>query len=117
MKKNDVKKGLLPYLFLIVTVVAVYYILSMKTITVNELTYDKLLKEVISHNVEKITITPKSSESIYYFEGKLKDYGEDEIFKVTAPYSETVMNELLEGDSGLNYEVITKADPGTSPLL
>ena len=117
MKKNDVKKGLIPYLFLIVVVVTVYYILSMKTIKVNELTYDKLLKEVTSHNVEKITITPKASESVYYFEGKLKGYGEDEIFKAQAPYSETVMNELLESDNGLNYEIVTKTDPGTSPLL
>ena len=80
MNKKDIKKGLLPYLLLLLLVAGVYYVLTMKTIKVNELTYDKLIKEVSEQNVEKITITPKSGESIYVFDGKLKSYGEDEVF-------------------------------------
>ena len=117
MKKKDVKKGLLPYLFLLVFVAVIYYILSMKTIKVNELTYDKLLKEVAEQKVEKITITPKTNEAIYVFEGKLKGYGEDERFHAVAPYSETVINQILDRDSELNYEIITKSDPGTSTIV
>ena len=116
-KKKDIKKGLIPYLILLLVVATVYYILSMKTIKVNELTYDKLLKEVAEQNVEKITITPKSGESIYVFDGKLKSYGDDEVFHAVAPYSETVMKELLESDSKLDYEIKTNADPGSSALL
>ena len=117
MNKKDIKKGLLPYLLLLLLVAGVYYVLTMKTIKVNELTYDKLIKEVSEQNVEKITITPKSGESIYVFDGKLKSYGEDEVFHAVAPYSETVMKELLESDDTLNYEIITKSDPGSSTLL
>ena len=117
MNKKDIKKGLLPYLLLLLLVAGVYYVLTMKTIKVNELTYDKLIKEVSEQNVEKITITPKSGESIYVFDGKLKSYGEDEAFHAVAPYSETVMKELLESDDTLNYEIITKSDPGSSTLL
>ncbi len=117
MNKKDIKKGLLPYLLLLLLVAGVYYVLTMKTIKVNELTYDKLIKEVTEQNVEKITITPKSGESIYVFDGKLKSYGENEVFHAVAPYSETVMKELLESDDTLNYEIITKSDPGSSTLL
>ena len=36
MHKKDLKKGLLPYVFLLLLVVCIYYILSMRTIKVNE---------------------------------------------------------------------------------
>ena len=117
MKKNDMKKALIPYFILAIALGVVLYLLQMKTIKINELTYDKLIKEAREGNVEKITITPRSDESVYYFEGKLKSYGEDEQFKAKAPYSETVMKELLESDDSLNYEIVTKSDPGNSVFL
>ena len=117
MKKKNIKKGLLPYLFLLILVAAIYYILSMKSIKVNELTYDKLVKEVQEQNIKKVTITPNTSESIYTFEGTLKSYGENEKFKVVAPYSETVLKTIIESDSSLDYEIKTNADPGSGALL
>ena len=106
MNKKDIKKGLLPYLLLLLLVAGVYYVLTMKTIKVNELTYDKLIKEVSEQNVEKITITPKSGESIYVFDGKLKNYGEDEVFHAVAPYSETVINQITFSYEAEVYAVI-----------
>ncbi len=117
MKKNDMKKALIPYFILAIALGVVLYLLQMKSVKINELTYDKLIKEAREGNVEKITITPRSDESVYYFEGKLKSYGEDEIFNAKAPYSETVMKELLESDETLNYEIVTKSDPGNSVFL
>ena len=117
MKKKNIKKGLLPYLFLLILVAAIYYILSMKSIKVNELTYDKLVKEVQEQNIKKVTITPNTSESVYTFEGTLKSYGENEKFKVVAPYSETVLKTIIESDSSLDYEIKTNADPGSGALL
>ena len=117
MHKKDLKKGLLPYVFLLLLVVCIYYILSMRTIKVNELTYDKLLKEVTEQNIEKMTVTPKTNESVYEFDGKLKTYGKDETFHVVAPYSETVMKQLIERDSTLEYELVTKSDPGSSAII
>ena len=117
MKKKNIKKGLLPYLFLLILVAAIYYILSVKSIKVNELTYDKLVKEVQEQNIKKVTITPNTSESVYTFEGTLKSYGENEKFKVVAPYSETVLKTIIESDSSLDYEIKTNADPGSGALL
>ena len=45
MKKN-VKKGMIPYLLLIVFVLSIYYILSLGGSKVNDLTYDKLISEI-----------------------------------------------------------------------
>ena len=117
MKKKSIKKGLIPYVFLLVMVAVIYYLLTMKTIKVNELTYDKLVKEVEAQNIEKVTITPNSSESTYTFEGRLKKYGENEKFHVVAPYSETVLKKVIESNSDLNYEIKTNADPGSGALL
>ena len=117
MKKKNIKKGLLPYLFLLILVAAIYYILTMKSVKVNDLTYDVLVKEVQAQNIKKVTITPNTSESTYTFEGTLKSYGDNEKFKVVAPYSETVLKTVIESDEELNYEIKTNSDPGSGALI
>ena len=46
MNKKDVKRGMLPYLLLIVIALGIYYMLSIGSMKVNDLTYDIFLSEI-----------------------------------------------------------------------
>ena len=116
MKKN-VKKGMIPYLLLIVFVLSIYYILSLGGSKVNDLTYDKLVSEIKGNNVEEIIITPNANEGTYNISGKLKNYGERESFYVKAPLTDTIISQIIDGNENLNYKIETESDPGSSPLL
>ena len=116
MKKN-VKKGMIPYLLLIVFVLSIYYILSLGGSKVNDLTYDKLISEIKGNNVEEIIITPNANEGTYNISGKLKNYGERESFYVKAPLTDTIISQIIDSNEKLNYKIETESDPGSSPLL
>ncbi len=116
MKKN-VKKGMIPYLLLIVFVLSIYYILSLGGSKVNDLTYDKLISEIKGNNVEEIIITPNANEGTYNISGKLKNYGERESFYVKAPLTDTIISKIIDSNENLNYKIETESDPGSSPLL
>ena len=79
MKKN-VKKGMIPYLLLIVFVLSIYYILSLGGSKVNDLTYDKLISEIKGNNVEEIIITPNANEGTYNISGNLKTMVKEKAF-------------------------------------
>ena len=109
-------KNTLPYLILIGVVIVVLFILDMQGNKVNELSTGELLKSLKDNNVTEIMITPNSNESVYYVEGKLKDYGENESFKTKLVESEVplITDYVTENDIA---EYDTKSDPGSSAFL
>ena len=117
MKNKNAKKGLVPYLILLFIILGVTYFLSMGGSKVNELTYDKLLGELKNGNVVEVVITPHSSEGTYIITGKLEGYAENELFTTTTPYSDAIINQIVEADENVNYKLDTESDPGSSPLL
>ena len=117
MNRKNVKRGMLPYLLLIVIALSMYYVLSIGGAKVNNLTYDKFLLEIQEGNVEEVVITPHSSEGTYNIKGRLKDYEENETFYVRAPLTDSIISQIVSIDSDLNYKINTESDPGSSPLL
>ena len=117
MNKKEVKRGMLPYLLLIVIALGIYYMLSIGSMKVNDLTYDVFLSEIKNGNVEEVVITPNANEGTYNITGKLKSYNENESFYVKAPLTDTIISQIVSIDDDLNYKLETEADPGSSPLL
>ena len=74
MKKKNVKRGIAPYLILILCVLLIYYFLAVGGSKVNDITYDKLLGEIREGNVTEVVVTQHSSEGVYVITGKLKGY-------------------------------------------
>ena len=116
MNKNSLKRGLLPYLILILFVFGAYYAFNVMNRKVNALSYDKLITLLDEEKVTELTITPKERAVTYEITGKLEGYKENESFFVRVPLSEAVMSEILSTQSG-NIEINTKADPESSSLL
>ena len=78
MNKNSIRRGLLPYLFLVLIVFSVYYLFNVLNQKVNVLTYDKFISSLNDREVETITVTPRDRAKIYEITGKLDDYQENE---------------------------------------
>jgi len=121
MNKKDVKKSnavrnFFPYLILLIIIGSVFFILNMGTKKVNDLTTGELIQALKESKVTEITIMPKSSESIYYIRGKLKDYKVNESFE--AKVVEAEINGIVTYATEKNIkEYKTESDPGASQLV
>jgi ATP-dependent metalloprotease FtsH len=117
MNKRDIKRGLLPYVVLILLVIGFYFMLDTGGKKENEFTYDKFIKEVTNGNVTEITITPKNGYKVYAITGKLEGYEEKETFVLKVPYSDSILSQILNADPDLNYKIDTENDPGGNTIL
>ncbi len=113
---NKKVKNIFPYFVLLIVVLGTLYFYNMTFYEVHELTTGELYKEIKDKNVTEITITPKSNDSIYYVEGKLKDYKETESFSAKViPEDVDTITTYVKDNNIKEYEV--NKDPGTSAIL
>ena len=117
MNKNAVKRGLLPYLFLVLIIFGVYYLFSVFNQKVNVFTYDQLVESLESGKVEELSITPKERAVIYEIRGKLEGYKENESFSARVPLSDEVIKVIFEAEDKNEFKITTHADPESSSLL
>ena len=74
VNKSVVKRGLLPYLILIVIFVGMFYLVSVMNHTVHVLTYNEFMKKLDKEQITEMTVTAKSSAYTYEIKGKLEKY-------------------------------------------
>lgn len=113
-RKNNVNtiKNLFPYVVLILVIFVVLSVLNMGRIIKHELTTGELMNAISSKTVTEIAITPSSDESIYYIEGKLNNYKENETFQAKVVEADiSTITKYAESNNLKLYE--TNADPGT----
>ncbi len=116
IKKNNAFRNFFPYLILCIVIGVTLFILSMGTDNVHELKTGELIQALKNEEVTELAITPKSSESVYIVEGKLKDYKDNESF--TAKVIEAEIDDItLYANSKDIEEYVTNSDPGSSPIL
>ena len=117
VNKKVVRKGLLPYVFLLLVMLGVIYFVSVANQKVNVLTYDEFMTNLEDKNVEEITVTPRERAKIYEITGKLDNYEENESFFVRVPLSDQVMKKLVEASEVDDFEFTSVADPESSTIL
>ena len=118
MNKKDIKRSFLPYVFLVLLLIGIYYMAVVGNQTVNKITYDKFLDELNNNRVTEVSITPRSRAGIYEIEGKLSTYAKNETFTLRVPLTDSVIKQMLNTDSSaLSYKLITNSDPGSSSVL
>ena len=115
-KKQNAYIAMLPYIILAAVLIATMFIMNIANNKVNQLTTGELMNEINKKKVTEITITPKSSDNVYYVEGKLSTYGKNESFK-SKVISEEVskITEYIEENKIKKYE--TNKDPGSNDFL
>lgn len=115
-RKNNNYMAMMPFVLVAIAVLALYFAINGNNVKVHELTTGELIQEIENENVSEITITPKSSESVYYVEGKLESYGNKESFtsKVISEEINTI-TEYAKEQNIQKYE--TNKDPGSSNFV
>ena len=110
-KNQNAAKNMFPYLILILVIFGVLMVLNMGSVITHEMTTGELLKNMGDNKVTEITITPSQEEGIYYVNGKLEDYKDNESFQASMVEEElsSITSYAKEHDLKL-YE--TKPDPG-----
>ena len=115
-KKSSIIKNIAPYLVLGMILGIIMVILQFQGAVVNELSTGNLMTALKNKEVTEITITPKSSESIYYVEGKLNSYKDGESFSTKVVEDE--VPQIIEYINENNIEKYdTNKDPGSSTFL
>ena len=114
-KRNNTYTALAPWGLLAVALVVLFLALNGNSVEVHELKTGELIQAIKKEQVTEITITPKSSESIYYIEGKLKDYDKNESFTAKVISEDvTTITEYAKEQDIKEYE--TEKDPGSSNI-
>ena len=117
MNKKNIKRGLLPYVFLVLLILGIYYVFNVVNEKVNPFTYDQFISELNKGNIEEVTIVPRERAMVYEISGKLKGYSEKEKFYVKAPLSDEVIKKIINSNEDLGFTVEAVADPESSSLL
>ena len=116
MNKN-MKKGLFPYVFLFIFIVTCLILVNGMNSKINELSYDEFMKSMSNNEIEELTITPKTRSNLYYIEGSMKDYEENEKFTLYLPLSDEFISKVISGEENYGFTVETKQDPEASSWL
>ena len=117
IKKSKKSMNFMPYLLLAIVVIFSYIVLNSMGNKVNEFNYTELTTKINAGEVTELVVTPKSASGVYIITGKIKDYGKNETFKVTVPYTDTVISALYESAEKQNLKVKTNTNPENSTWL
>ena len=117
MSKKDIKKGLIPYLFLFLLILGIVYFYNVSNKKVNNFSYEQFINYLDESEVTEVTIVPRSSAGIYEIQGKLNGYDKNETFYLKAPLSDEVISQLLDAEKNYDFKINTKADPDSSTFL
>ena len=118
MNKKEMKKSLMPYVFLLIFFIICLASFKMLNNTVNEITYDEFIKDLNGGKITELTITPKVRTETYKLEGKLEDYKENESFLLYLPYSDEFISKITNTkENTTDFELTIKNDPEASSWL
>lgn len=117
INKKQIKKGFLPYIFLFLFVILVFYLLNGLNKKVNEITYNDFVKAVKNSEVMEVTMTNYDRAGVYQITGKLKTYNENETFKFDMPLANTSTEIIYNLQQEYSFELKTAKDPDSSTIL
>ena len=117
MNKTNAKRGILPYIFLFIFILSIVYVVNIFNRKTNILTESEFLKNLTENKVTEMTITPRTSASVYEIEGKLEGYKENESFFIRLLKSDEVIKKIEEAKVESNVDTKVNADPDSSALL
>jgi len=115
--KKTIKKGLLPYLFMIIIVFGVFYVFNVMNQEVNELTYDEFIEKLDKEKITELELITRGDAYVYEATGKLKGYEDNESFYVMLPLSDQVMKKIVNASDEQDFKLVTEPDPASSSLL
>ena len=117
MNKKTIKKGLLPYLFLLFVILGVVYFLNIANKKVNVITYDQFVGFAHEGLIKEVVITSNSRAGLYTIVGTNSNYAENEYFSLKMPLSDEVISDIMALQEKNNFSIDAEADPESSTIL
>ena len=117
MNKKNIKRGLMPYLFITIVMLGLLYFVNFANTKVNLITYDEFMTEVSKENVKEVVLTPRSRAGVYEVTGTLKGYSDGETFFFRVPLAEESISKLVEASENSKFTIDTTTDPESSTIL
>ena len=117
VNKKTIKKGLLPYLFILLIILGIFYLFNFLNHKTNILTYNEFMENLANGKVKEVMLVPRDRAQTYEVTGKLSDYAENESFYAVLPKSENVVKKITDITEKQKIELVTKADPESSTWL
>lgn len=115
--KKTIKKGLLPYLFILLIILGIFYLFNFLNHKTNILTYNEFMENLANGKVKEVMLVPRDRAQTYEVTGKLSDYAENESFYAVLPKSENVVKKITDITEKQKIVLVTKADPESSTWL
>jgi len=115
--KRTLKKGLLPYLFLCIIIMGLFFVFGVMNGEVHELTYDEFIEKLDKGKITELKLVTRGSGYVYNVTGTLSGYKENESFEATLPLSDEVMKKIVEASDEYEFKLVVKPDPESSSLL
>ncbi len=115
--KKMIKKGMLPYLFLVLIMLGVIYLANIFNNTVNVLTYNEFIDSLENEKVKELKVIPRDRAKTYEIKGKLEGYKDNETFFVRIPLSDSVMKKLITYSEKNDFKFTTVSDPESNSFL
>ena len=117
MNKKVKTKQTIPYIILLIVIVTVLAMFSFGGIKVNTLTKDEFYNALAEDKVKEIVTSEHSGDGIYYVTGKLKDYKDNETFKVNLDLSESTVEFLTNYQQLNEFKWTVEENPENSSWL
>ena len=115
--KKTVKRGLLPYLFLFIAMLGIFYFFNIANKKVNVISYNEFVEKLDSGEIEELNLVARTSGYTYEARGKLDGYKENETFFARLPLSDEVMKKIVEASDNQEFKLEVEPDPDSSALL
>ena len=117
MDKRTVKRGLLPYLFIGIIMLGMFYFFNVANQDVTVLTYNEFIEELNNGKITEVEVVTRVSGYTYEATGKLKGYEENEYFMAKLPLSDEVMKKIITASEKYNFKLVAEDDPDSSSFL
>jgi len=112
-----IRRGVLPYVFLLIIILGIFFVYNVADQKVNKLTYNQFVEKLDQGEIKKLKLTAHGSAYTYEVEGTLKDYKKNESFTAKLPLSETVMKKIVQASDEQNFKIEVYRDPESSSIL
>ncbi|MGN0973345.1 MAG: ATP-dependent zinc metalloprotease FtsH [Bacilli bacterium] len=114
---KDARKSILPYFFLLLILLGIFYLFNIGNNKVNMLSYDEFSKALDKGKITEITIIPRERSVVYEISGKMKGYDSNESFFIRVPLTDSVISEVMTASETSDMKITTEKDPESSTLL
>ena len=104
----------MPYVFLLVFIIGCMILVNIKGTIVKELSASEFMQALDENKITEINIVNKVRSENYEITGKLKEYNDNEYFKLYLPVSEEFMKKIVAAEETQDFKLTVERDADTS---